>query len=355
MRKALYFPYISIPEGKWLTRSLLYWDKLGCIVPSSFTHEPERFERYMLDYIHEGLIEQVVPSYYIYDIPNFEDCFFEYLENAPHFLKIKREVLKGIPQRYTLIHLQKLGQVGNKLEKMNLAVKRDNEWYLIQSTVASYFMTYLASLLGAIEDFSPVTRNDIFNIPNYFCNKKFSFASIDKYDKQKIEKIKVINPKNASDRDNYREIIFDKIFPVPTKSISAYEIQKFKDTHYDSLESFRIYIEKELFKIKNMSQEDHKEYLDIFIDEATSKRRQLEDKMNSFGWLNISKSTIGAILLNGYGLYGGLETSNTNSAINSGGNLLLSIMNALGNKQDLKRDLNRDPLAYVVHSKRRFG
>jgi len=31
---ALYFPYIKVPKSAWFTRILLYWDKVGAIIPS---------------------------------------------------------------------------------------------------------------------------------------------------------------------------------------------------------------------------------------------------------------------------------------------------------------------------------
>ena len=33
---ALYFPYIKVPKSAWFTRILLYWDKVGAIIPSDY-------------------------------------------------------------------------------------------------------------------------------------------------------------------------------------------------------------------------------------------------------------------------------------------------------------------------------
>jgi hypothetical protein len=33
--RALYFPYIRVPEAGWFTRTLLYWDGVRTIVPQS--------------------------------------------------------------------------------------------------------------------------------------------------------------------------------------------------------------------------------------------------------------------------------------------------------------------------------
>ena len=33
MDTALYFPYISVPQGSWFTRVLLYWDGVASVVP----------------------------------------------------------------------------------------------------------------------------------------------------------------------------------------------------------------------------------------------------------------------------------------------------------------------------------
>ena len=35
-RTVLYYPTIEIPSDRWLRQALLYWDRVGSIVPRSF-------------------------------------------------------------------------------------------------------------------------------------------------------------------------------------------------------------------------------------------------------------------------------------------------------------------------------
>lgn len=39
---ALYYPYIQVPESPWFTRVLLYWDRVGAIVPNDYIEDPDR-------------------------------------------------------------------------------------------------------------------------------------------------------------------------------------------------------------------------------------------------------------------------------------------------------------------------
>lgn len=58
---ALYFPYIEVPDHPSLTRVLLYWDRLGSIVP------PVALSARMSELISTELVERVEPGMYLND------------------------------------------------------------------------------------------------------------------------------------------------------------------------------------------------------------------------------------------------------------------------------------------------
>ncbi|WP_203711426.1 hypothetical protein [Asanoa siamensis] len=63
MQAALYFPFINVPSTAWWTRTLLYWDRVGTIVPHSYRHEPENLGLHTLELIREGLLDQYPPDF----------------------------------------------------------------------------------------------------------------------------------------------------------------------------------------------------------------------------------------------------------------------------------------------------
>ena len=62
MDTALYFPYINVPETKWFTQILLYWDHAASIVPDSIRENREELGPYMAELMDEGLVRSVMPS-----------------------------------------------------------------------------------------------------------------------------------------------------------------------------------------------------------------------------------------------------------------------------------------------------
>src|SRR5438094_889153 len=77
LSKVLYYPYIEVPRGSWFTQLLLYWDRVGAIVPYEFIQEPEKLGPYMVGLLREDLVEQVIPGMYLWQVKNFEKAFLD--------------------------------------------------------------------------------------------------------------------------------------------------------------------------------------------------------------------------------------------------------------------------------------
>jgi hypothetical protein len=58
----LYFPYISVPDDAWFTRVLLYWDKVGSIVPAPYAEAPAALSSYMQQLLRAELVSPVIPE-----------------------------------------------------------------------------------------------------------------------------------------------------------------------------------------------------------------------------------------------------------------------------------------------------
>ena len=155
----IYFPYIRVPQDEWFTRVLLYWDKIGSIVPMDYVDDPSKLGKYMYNLVQEGLVKQIIPHQYVHDIPNFTEAFLQYVDN-PNY-----PVLQGVIERKRVptipVHMEKLGPIGDELCQRGLARQQDWRWYNIEDYTANQFMAYLAASLGKIPEIEsePITDN----------------------------------------------------------------------------------------------------------------------------------------------------------------------------------------------------
>jgi hypothetical protein len=60
--KLLYFPYINLPNTDWTVRTLLYYEKVGSIVPDDFFYAPEKnYDPFMLELVKQELVFPINP------------------------------------------------------------------------------------------------------------------------------------------------------------------------------------------------------------------------------------------------------------------------------------------------------
>jgi hypothetical protein len=266
--RALYFPYISIPESRWLTQMLLYWDQVSSIVPYEYVHQPEVLGSYMQELMREELVNQVIPGQYVHRIPRFVDRFATYLEGSNEILDDRRQNFSE--GKVFKIHIEKMGDLDHVLTKMGLANATEYPWYNVEHDTAHDFMTYLATILGQIKsvDSFAVTDSNV-----YLERLKISGVQIDKIDQQV-----------ASLRIN----ILNRILPVPDHQVSPSEISIFKKKHNNDLLSFRRRVEKEIINVLNISDSTlRNRQLDLFYEEADHQIIEIQKTMQSFGWKTI--------------------------------------------------------------------
>src|ERR1700733_7513579 len=160
---ALYFPYINVPQNDWLYTMLLYWDKVSSIVPYEYLQNPDSLSPFMGQFVREGLIHQVIPAQYINDQEQFAEPFLKYISKRKrNALTLALTNFFGINSaRPVKIHIEKIGVIAPKLERMGLLKSVGYPWYEVPSWVGIAFMAYLATCLGLNADINaqPVTDN----------------------------------------------------------------------------------------------------------------------------------------------------------------------------------------------------
>lgn len=267
--KLLYFPYINIPESGWTIKSILYWDKVGIIVPQNFVERPNRFNQFTLDLLRTDLIEQVFPYEYIYRVRKFDDAFIQMIDQEKFNLAKRQEHFSR--GRFSRIHIQKFGEpLFNHLIKMGIAQRQDWEWYYVENKTARLLMIYLATVIGKTGNFTPAT-DDPENL-----NTSIS---------QNTSQI-ILN--------RIRQSIIDELLPYPIEP-DLIKLSKFKEKHNEELKSFRILIEQATLQLSYLKNKRREEMFDIKMAEIDEKREKIYRDLNQSKIGQITWGTICAI------------------------------------------------------------
>lgn len=254
MNKILYFPYINLPNHDWTTRSLLYWDTVGAIVPTIYKNNPTKHEQFMRSLVDAGLVERVYPANYIQRIAAFDDSFIQITQHSRFDLPARQaSFAAGNTSR---LHIQKFGErILIELQNMRIARKLNREWYHVESHTARLFMMYLATLISRIDNFTPAT-DDPRNIDLSIQQKGLS-----KYGQ-------LIRGKFLKD-----------LMPYPIKP-DPKALMKFKKRHRKQLKDFRNMLEQVIIEVTQTSDRFQREHLyQLKLEEINGYREEIYAKL----------------------------------------------------------------------------
>jgi hypothetical protein len=263
----LYYPYIDIPNNNWTIKSLLYWDKVGIIVPPDFIEDPKQFKKTTIDLLQTDLIKQISPYGYTYGDRKFERGFIKLLDSPSFELEKKQEYFRN--GKVSRIHYQKFGEeLMEVLVRYRIATKFDYNWYHVESKTANLVMSYLAFYIGKKGDFLPST-DDVKNL-DISLNQKGSILRTNKI----------------------RQNLLEDLMPYPLNA-DLTSLRKFKDKHHAELKSFRILLEQTAFEISiYKSSEKQKIIQDLKIVEIQDKKEKILKDLNQSKFKQIAFGTI---------------------------------------------------------------
>ncbi|BAK73249.1 DUF6236 family protein [Arcobacter sp. L] len=317
-KNAIYFPYIDIPESKWLTETLLYWDKLYSIAPYEYTVNKDLLSKSMNELKEAKFIELIQPMEYEEQLKYFFDDFLIIAENW-----YKNN--KNNYYSYSRIHLEKLSSISNKLKKMGIIKEADYyPWVLMPTPLSNTFMSGLATQLSHLSKIKATVLTDL-------------------NDKNNIPLIQ-----NELVLNEIRENILNEILPVPTKVVSIKDIIDFKNKYGYLLNDFRTEIEKVSIEILNMDK-SKADYEEIKISELKKQMEEIKEAMNT---------SIGDIVIKGImPLVGGGLTalSNNNNLSILGGSLILgSSAYTIYSEINKRNNDIKKPLAYATYASQKI-
>lgn len=337
---ALYFPYISVPKDRWTIKTLLYWDKLSSIVPMDHIDNPQQLTPFMQTLVQEELVQQVFPAHYLYEIPDFENCFIELINHRiTRMQKIPSQKARIHTEKIhprSTIHAEKLGEIPEFLIENGLAERVNWAWYEVETWVANLFMAYLASCLGSLDriNAAPVTNQAAFS--RMFGNLTPRFRKA-----------------NATHHNKARDVILRSLLPVPDETVTLDELLQFKEDHGHLLPALRRSIESHCSIIAMLpNAEDRVASTEEFIAKSKYSVEQITDAMKPT-WSQISFGSIAPLFGAGLTLHAtpvSNEVAYAGSAFTLAASAYQAISSVRGNRE---REL-RKPLAYIAHANSRL-
>ncbi|WP_321374417.1 hypothetical protein [uncultured Draconibacterium sp.] len=320
MENLLYYPYINIPRTDWTARTLLYYDKIGSIVPQNYFYEPEKFDPFMREMVRNELVIPINPIETLDRPWEISRPFIEYVNSKGFNLKRRRQSFrKGSLSRINenkfkaqgpKIHVDKFdGEIFYQLEEAGLAERLDYEWFMVEQKTANELMNFLASVIGNKLDFLPTTDTKFKRPP-------FSDRSKQVIKAERKEHIK-------------RDIILKELIPFP-EQIDLKKLRKFKDKHIDLLNAFKNRVE--LIALNPNLEEDSPLFRET-VKELEIRKSELSAKMNENKLGDLFLGTVcglsGAII--------GLASAGTTGALLGSMSALPSFANAVHSALKIER------------------
>jgi len=266
MEKILYYPYINLPNNKWTYRTLLYWEKIGSIVPENYRKE-NAFDSFNKQLLNQEFLE-IVDPYDVWYVPGYQSCLKEAINNGHKLIDDSR--INFVNGHFVKIHYEKFHyEVFDHLIQLKMAQRVDNsDWIKVESRVAKLMMTFLATILSKEKGYQPTTDN--------IDNLELSFNNIPL--QQYSSKIRSLD--NTLKTSIIRTNLLDKLIPYPIDN-DLNRIIRFKDRHFAELSDFRKHIERIIFEISAIPDDNERErQFQSKLYDINARKEQIVSKMN---------------------------------------------------------------------------
>lgn len=276
----VYFPYIRVPDSEWFTRVLLYWDKVGTIVPAEYSQDPEFLGVHTAGLIRHRLVEPLRPDGDIREARDgYLDSFLALVDNDP---LIDREL--PFEQRRThRVHGDKSGtRLAKALDSRGLARRAAGpdwaSWWEIDRRAADLLMGYLAGVIGSTERYGmdPITDSE----------EALSIFLTIPAEKRGI----------VAETEPVRQVMLEGLLPAPADGIPPEELVAFRKAHGDRLTAFRVEIERRVLSTASLPDERFRaERARLDRQELEPELQEIVRRMSERGWRRIGLGTLAAV------------------------------------------------------------
>jgi hypothetical protein len=215
----LYYPKIAIPDGAWLRQALLYWDRIGSIIPREFDRAGHDLQD--LHILHElNVYRSYNPEDFIVGDQRLRIEFeqeFIHISKKPSFW---RRLPPPEARRFdSPIHIAKItDDLSEYVQSKGLAILRDryDSWYQFERSAAWLYVSLLAKYMADSAEETTIPGTDFGLFKDFiFQTEKRNFSA------------------------SCFELTLQDILPVPSQDTPLEKILEFKAKRKDELISFR--------------------------------------------------------------------------------------------------------------------
>lgn len=314
--RALYYPYINVPESTWISQQLLYHDCIGAIVPYEYLHNPDRLTPYMQDLVSSELVQQVIPSSHIIHDSTFDQNFLRILEQYSPRRNMESPVK---------IHIEKFGEgLKTKLKARGLLQQSACPWYFVERTTANLLMTYVASVICAD---TSLEMRPITNTPEY---------------------IDIFLDQESADE----KIVLESIIPAPERPIPVSELVKFKEEYGHALSALRGRIKSNVERISIISDKEIRQYeLSTLADEWKEEIDHISQRISERGWGRLNFVTLCSLTASVIPLVDAAQIASPEDLYKSIPGLAGAIASEYTSRRNKFKQLKSHDLAYAAYVK----
>jgi hypothetical protein len=307
MQGALYFPFIAVPDTAWWTRTMLYWDTVGTIVPNTYIQDPELHHPYTLELIRADLLHQVLPNA---AGNGLREHFGKYLSmlSGPEIDRRRRNFIMGHVAR---VHADKwLTYAGGlqEIRRLGLASKvkyaGSGDWISVEASTAEEFMAALALSLCETAGVRGWQSRDQNTSETWVPTTNLQDAiqallaglepvSDDFPDSGRIH-MRIRGELQAAE---IRAHIMNRLLPVPDTTVPVDKLVEFRRKHGSLLPAFRRYLESKIDESLMIPDTIlRSRFMDRIEDELLQRSEQAEAYLRELGLERINRSSLLRVL-----------------------------------------------------------
>jgi hypothetical protein len=226
----LYFPTIRPPENEWFCRVLLYWERVGTILPKHYAEDHAFLRPYTSALINEALLTPIAPDDSVWKsgAVDYSKAFLDLVDSDPFGV----EQTPADQRPRARLHLDKTG-MGLALALANRGLANLPEgpenftWVEVEQHTADLLMAFLASIVGKDEQVAmdPITDSDAAIA---------AFTTLPEEDRA-----------IATELEPIRYALLSEVLPGPAAGIEPARLAEFRAEHLELLTGFRNRVERE--------------------------------------------------------------------------------------------------------------
>ena len=263
--RALFFPYIRLPDSAWVRKVLLYWDEIAAIIPGDLADDSDAFDPFTRDLLATGLVRRRRPEVHAVGLSGFETNFLKVVD---------QEALghAGEPGEPWLdVHLSKLGHsLLDALGERGLAtrepkMRHGDVWVEMEPQTAMLLSAYLAVLMR--DD-----RNGRFDPVTYSDQALAAFGRI-----------------RGKESEHYRSAVrmelIQQVLPVPSPGVGLESLSEFKQEFGAQLVRFRSRLERDARRaVAHPDDAAVADEVDYMAEELDEEKLQIFEAMERRAW-----------------------------------------------------------------------